>query len=66
MHLKDYVPASPMRPVGHCWLPAVIPSAAAKVGLLLILTVPIPHSVPLLVLVDAIEHCILVGWMLHA
>jgi hypothetical protein len=55
-----------MRLVGHCWLLAVIPTVAAKVGLLLILTVPIPHSVPLLVLIDAVDHCILVGWILHA
>jgi len=47
-------------------LPAVTLTVAAKVGMLLILTVLILHFVPLLFLVDAKDRCILVGCLLHA
>lgn len=66
MHLTGFVPVSPTRPVGHCWLPAVTLTVAAKVGMLLTLTVLILHFVPPLFLVDATDHCILVGCLLHA
>lgn len=66
MHLTGFVPVSPMRPAGHCWLPAVILTVAVQVWLLLIPTVLILHFVPLLFLDDATDHCILVGWLLHA